>query len=385
MAPPCFVVVGKTSAGKSTLLQRLTRLPFFPVDEQICTRMAVKVELRKGLGESKAAIAVCRFEDKDVFVAGGKAISMEADSQDVQQAMDALLKEQGLSKTPVIGAETSQVITTKELRIRVTSPTLPVLDLVDLPGRLLDGSATGQATQQLFKRYAKTSHNHSIFICVVNAILPQVEWHVAELLGQADSKLAQMQLPKRALGVFTKCDKMDADTTTLQECLRHNVEPQLGHGFLAIGARVKDTSDREQKVFADLFQGECLDILDRTSIWALQSKLLKLYKDQLYHQTLQQLVEFWLRSKFMAATAHMKHCDEMVAGLLQRYKDVQNLEISGFDFVAISKAVNGKGGEAGPCETLVKNWLKAGKPLLLQVYKCLQRVALTPKTQASKS
>lgn len=106
-AAPCFMVVGKTSAGKSTLLQRLTRLPFHPSGQQICTRVAVKVELRQGSGEPKATLQVYRFDEvKGIFVAvgKGKAISMEADSQDVQKEMNALLETEGLSKAPVVGA-----------------------------------------------------------------------------------------------------------------------------------------------------------------------------------------------------------------------------------------------------------------------------------------
>jgi hypothetical protein len=46
--PPQIIVLGNEKSGKSTLLERLTMMPVFPKDEEICTRMAIQLRLRRG-------------------------------------------------------------------------------------------------------------------------------------------------------------------------------------------------------------------------------------------------------------------------------------------------------------------------------------------------
>ena len=41
------MVFGAESVGKSSLLQRLSLLPFFPTDKSRCTRMPVRLEIRR--------------------------------------------------------------------------------------------------------------------------------------------------------------------------------------------------------------------------------------------------------------------------------------------------------------------------------------------------
>src|SRR3546814_5885005 len=40
--------MGNENSGKSTLLERITLMPLFPVDKRICTRMVIKSCLRRG-------------------------------------------------------------------------------------------------------------------------------------------------------------------------------------------------------------------------------------------------------------------------------------------------------------------------------------------------
>src|SRR3546814_18176293 len=43
-----IVVMGNENSGKSTLLERITMMPLFPVDKRICTRMVIKICLSSG-------------------------------------------------------------------------------------------------------------------------------------------------------------------------------------------------------------------------------------------------------------------------------------------------------------------------------------------------
>ena len=44
---PRVVMVGEESSGKSSTLERLVHMPFFPVDRQMCTRMPIELRLRR--------------------------------------------------------------------------------------------------------------------------------------------------------------------------------------------------------------------------------------------------------------------------------------------------------------------------------------------------
>jgi hypothetical protein len=46
--PPQIVVMGNENSGKSTILERICMMPLFPTDNKICTRMAIKICLRRG-------------------------------------------------------------------------------------------------------------------------------------------------------------------------------------------------------------------------------------------------------------------------------------------------------------------------------------------------
>ena len=44
---PQVVVIGRENTGKSTILERLCMLPMFPRDAKVCTRMAIRVKVRR--------------------------------------------------------------------------------------------------------------------------------------------------------------------------------------------------------------------------------------------------------------------------------------------------------------------------------------------------
>jgi len=64
LIPPKVIVVGLTSAGKSSLLERVIGHPIFPVRDSVCTRRPFRVQLKK---DSTATNTILRFShlDKD--------------------------------------------------------------------------------------------------------------------------------------------------------------------------------------------------------------------------------------------------------------------------------------------------------------------------------
>eukprot|EP00438_Fugacium_kawagutii_P011438 Skav221332 [mRNA] locus=scaffold1234:17179:18456:+ [translate_table: standard] len=371
---PCFVVAGMTSSGKSTFLQRLTQMPFFPSNHGLCTRVPIKIQMRRGFGEPKATVRVYSYDKQQGFVAEGSAgdsLSIAAASVEIQDKMDSLLERARLQDNA------REVIDDKELRVFLTSAVLPVLDVVDLPGvKLGTRDKLAKATRELLRRYVLNSGTHSIFFYVIPATLDGTEW-TTELLGQGDNDLTR-QLHDRTAGIISKCDMMAANDAigkrTLCRYLSGNMNPEdkLGHGYFAVGANAEGKAC-EKAVFTKLFQGrpDIEDLNKRSCISAVQSKVNELYVDQVYANLVptfvQKLLELWVQSCVASQTEEMRVYDDIVEDLLKQYKEcrksdlTQSLEqishetLSSAETIAILRDC-----PPGYCKTLIEPWLEAG-------------------------
>lgn len=58
LEPPQLVVIGGESSGKSSLLERITMMPIFPQDIERCTRVPVRVFMRRGVISKVAKLIV---------------------------------------------------------------------------------------------------------------------------------------------------------------------------------------------------------------------------------------------------------------------------------------------------------------------------------------
>ena len=55
---PTVIVVGGKSAGKSSLLENITKCPVFPRDPALCTKMPVKLQLIQVAKESECSVTI---------------------------------------------------------------------------------------------------------------------------------------------------------------------------------------------------------------------------------------------------------------------------------------------------------------------------------------
>ena len=55
---PTVIVVGGRSAGKSSLLENITKCPVFPRDPALCTKMPVKLQLIQVAKESECSVVI---------------------------------------------------------------------------------------------------------------------------------------------------------------------------------------------------------------------------------------------------------------------------------------------------------------------------------------
>lgn len=78
LIPTKLVIVGKQSAGKSSLLQSLTDIPF-PVGTRLCTRFATRI-VSKRIGPSESDLVRASIEHGDVNPFNYREDDIDADS-----------------------------------------------------------------------------------------------------------------------------------------------------------------------------------------------------------------------------------------------------------------------------------------------------------------
>ena len=203
--PPHLVVVGGESVGKSSLLQRLSLLPFFPTNSKRCTRMPLRVKIRRSASDGTATLQVCNSSGNPE--GDSRTISLQDSDAEISKQMHDVLRQAGLD--PDSGA----ISMNKELRIEATSTTLPPINLVDLPGIIDSAEPTlKRDTEALFQRFVGTS-SRDIFLAVVPATSAPANWTATRLVMQHN-------LQSRTIGVITKCDMLNVEEDDAQENIK---------------------------------------------------------------------------------------------------------------------------------------------------------------------
>ena len=190
--PPCIVVLGNENHGKSTLLGRLVGLPLFPRGSGLCTRMVIRVELRRG----DATMATVEVVDRS-----DTAASAVSSTQCTADELEATIK-RSMSEALAAHGGSAAVLLTHELRVHIQRPEFPTLDLIDVPGLVTAGNSQSQDTPQqtlaLAKSVVESYKDTAMFLVVVDSRTGANVSLAAPLISK--------ELSKRALGVWTKLD-----------------------------------------------------------------------------------------------------------------------------------------------------------------------------------
>lgn len=280
--PPRVVVVGNQSAGKSTVLERLCMMPLFPRDRRLCTAMPIKIDIRRSPVQRPTTLEVW---DTAAAARVGRirVIPLEGGEVDIRNAMAEALG----------GAEVSD---THELRVRITSPTLPPMSLVDLPGTVDYPDELRERTHGLVRAQLEASRDRSTYLVVVKADSsgPRNAGPIRHImaLGAAD----------RSIGVFTHCDRLDGDRDheVLCEWLSNSTDapdavPLEPHGWVATmnkelrraspdetsQARLLRQAQRERRWFEEEGFGPQLEA-GRATTRALVAKISAMYGEYVF-------------------------------------------------------------------------------------------------------
>lgn len=162
---PNIVVIGQEASGKSSVLESITKCAVFPRDRRQCTGRPVRVKLQPA-------------ETFSVQVKGKEVTHGSATTPD--EARQLITAQMPIGDT----------IKEDELHVTVSSPDVPELELVDLPGIREYPPKTRDTTKRLVQNYI--SQTDSIVLWVVPATSPRVTGNQA--IGMVkDASLANLQ------------------------------------------------------------------------------------------------------------------------------------------------------------------------------------------------
>jgi len=235
---PMFIVLGSESAGKSTLLERVSMYSIFPRAENICTRMAIKIKLRRTEKAETPELSVVDLKTEKE-IEPPRPIPVATGHTDVREAMnDAIRREHknlcGISlermlvlhvRSPSVptlsiallpvgpsslavtmrqASHTGVAIDAAFLSITFRIWQVPTLDFVDLPG-LCSMSHRGEPadmaaqTRKLITQVIEEHRQHAVFLLVMPASIDPRVAPVMEIV-------TEHRLEAQSIGVFTKCD-----------------------------------------------------------------------------------------------------------------------------------------------------------------------------------
>lgn len=235
---PQMIVVGLQSAGKSSVLEAITRVRF-PVDAGVCTRFATELVLRTAK-ETRIDVSV-KFADKSKSTQKFQRTGFGED--DLTDIIREAKKAMGIS-----GRDFSKDV----LRLEIDGPKMYPLTLVDLPGlyslETEDQSAEGKETvEQLVDSYMM--QENSIILAVIAADVGLAGQDAFKRVKTRDS------MRERTIGIITKPDLTKPGYKHEKEYIRlaQNKEAanKLKHGWHVLRNRAEDEPGLEGRDAAE--------------------------------------------------------------------------------------------------------------------------------------
>ncbi|ESZ97970.1 putative dynamin GTPase [Sclerotinia borealis F-4128] len=203
---PQLVVCGDQSAGKSSVLEALTEIPF-PRNDNLCTRFATEIILRHGQINSITIKVIPDSSRPHAEQAAIKAFHESiTDFGELPEIMDLAMKAMGISSNDIPDSQ-SRAFSKDVLSIEVEGPSQPQLTLVDIPG-LIQTSTKGVSDRDVDLVTEITtgyiSQPRTICLAVVSATNDAANQPILRRVREVDPK------GDRTLGIITKPDRLPA-------------------------------------------------------------------------------------------------------------------------------------------------------------------------------
>ena len=225
---PQLVVCGDQSAGKSSVLEALTEIPF-PRNDNLCTRFATEIILRRATASSLKVRLIQDpkrpFDEQEKIKAFEESIT---NFHELPSIMNAAMKVMDIGDRSKSGS-TPRAFARDVLSIEIEGPSRPQLTLVDIPGLIqtdtkgvtkADVELVGEITDQYIKQ------PRTICLAVVSAANDYANQKILTKVREVDSE------GDRTLGIITKPDRLDSgsgsETAFIELAKNQDIHFKLG-------------------------------------------------------------------------------------------------------------------------------------------------------------
>ena len=207
---PQFVVVGAQSAGKSSVLSRLSGVEL-PTHSERCTRVATLLKLRRVEEERPVEVAVVgTWKDAEI----NERVDVTGSSADAIRTA----QQRALAICEIGGKD--DFVSALEIEVTVMSPRVPNVTLVDLPGLLAPtgDSQSPEAVERLVRKYADMDGSLLLYVVPLNQDFDTV-------LG----KTIISRHRRKTTCVLTRLDAVASTdvTSRLEKVVRETAEPRV--------------------------------------------------------------------------------------------------------------------------------------------------------------
>jgi GTP-binding protein EngB required for normal cell division len=282
---PEIVVCGEQSSGKSSVLEAISGV-MFPSKDNLCTRFATELILRRGpVAPIRIRIVPGPEEDRseaDRAELLNFNVSVAAEDLDLGHVIESAKGLMGIN-------DDSKVFSSDILRLELSGPEQPHLTLVDLPGLFQAGSrsqsdADSDKVKSLVLRYMKSPR--SIILAVVSA--------KNDFNNQSITRYSREIDPSgvRTLGLITKPDTLDkgSDSESFYIELAQNKEVKFKLGWHVLRNRdytsrhssLHERNHTEQVFFSTGAWGSLNP--SHVGVHSLKVRLSRILKDQILDQ-----------------------------------------------------------------------------------------------------
>uniref|UniRef100_T1IXU0 dynamin GTPase n=1 Tax=Strigamia maritima TaxID=126957 RepID=T1IXU0_STRMM len=218
---PQMAVVGEQSSGKSSVLENIVGRDFLPRGTEIVTRCPLVLQLIHSKHETYAEF---------LHLKGKKFTNFEEVKAEIESQTD---KEAGAQKA----------ISEKPINLKIFSPDVPHLTLVDLPGLTKNpvGNQPANIEEVIRKLILK-------YITQENTLILAVTTATQDLVNSVALQLAKTVDPEglRTIGIITKLDLMDTGTDA-RNILLNKIIP-LRRGYIGLVNRNQDDIEKKRDI-----------------------------------------------------------------------------------------------------------------------------------------
>ena len=234
--PPALCVIGSQSSGKSITLNGLTGIDILPKGKSIVTRTPIHVRLIHTKNKDNIDVEFYDTKDQHKLIS---SFSIDANTTPNEQLIP--VRNEIIRLTELYAGQSKNVVDIP-INIKIKSPNVPPLSIIDLPGMthiaLTDKGQPEDIKENIEKMLIKYIKNHrTIILSIIPATIDVESDMGLGLIKKYDPEF------KRTIGVITKIDMLKDSNVT--PYLSNNISKnlQLNYGYFAVRNRSSEESE----------------------------------------------------------------------------------------------------------------------------------------------